>query len=366
MKFTSILLLLCLHVVITAQAAQLKTIHSGLKQPVELKFFPSSDKQLLVAGKEGELTFLNLSNEKQYQVHSFAVESGVEMGLLGLAFHPKFNDNRYLFVNYNPKEGELRTRVSRYTLGKNVQGEYRLSDEKIIIEVEQPHKNHNGGQVAFGREGYLYIGMGDGGSGGDPYGHGQNRETLLGNMLRIDINTEDKVPYVIPSDNPFVDQAPIHPEIWAYGLRNPWRFSFNGETLIVADVGQNKYEEVSVVEKGQNLGWNIMEGQHCFKPKKDCDKAGLTLPKITYDHKAGLSITGGYVYQGKLMPELFSHYIYADFILGGVWAAAYPSLSAPTKLFNADGINLSAFALDAKGEIYAADFASGDIYQLVP
>lgn len=366
MKLTSLLLLLAFSVSLTAQAAQLKTIFTGFEQPVEIKFFPQSTTDVLVAGKQGDLNFLNLTSKTSYKVHMFDVESAVEMGLLGLAFHPSFNNNSYIFVNYNPKEGEQRTRVSRFLLNKNNQGKYQLSNEKVIVEIKQPYQNHNGGQIAFGPDGYLYIGMGDGGAGGDPKGHGQNTKTLLGAMLRIDINTEDKIAYAIPADNPFIGKDGFRPEIWAYGIRNPWRFSFAGETLIVADVGQSKVEEVSVVERGDNLGWKIMEGNICFEPEKNCDQKGLVLPKVTYDHDEGLSITGGYVYTGKLMPKLHNHYIYADFILGGVWATSFPEFSTPVKLFDAKGINLSTFALDAKGELYSADFASGDIYQFIP
>ncbi|MGJ8692753.1 MAG: PQQ-dependent sugar dehydrogenase [Thalassotalea sp.] len=366
MKAIFLFVLFTVNVFCTAQAIQLKTIYTGLKQPVDIKFLPSSNTEMFVASKEGDLNFVNLEEKKHYNVHAFSVDSDVEKGLLGLAFHPQFTSNQYFFTNYNPAEGEQRTRVSRFTLSKNTDGFYTLSNEKIIIEINQPHQNHNGGQLAFGNDGYLYIGMGDGGGSGDPDGHGQNTKTLLGNMLRIDIDTAQHMPYAIPQDNPFINKEDFRPEIWAYGLRNPWRFSFEGSTLIVADVGQSKYEEVSVVEKGQNLGWNIMEGNHCFKPEKNCVKTSLTLPKLTYNHEEGLSITGGYVYKGKLMPELYNHYIYADFILGGVWSSLFPALNKSNRLFTATGINLSTFALDASGEIYSADFATSDIYQLVP
>ncbi|WP_083690061.1 PQQ-dependent sugar dehydrogenase [Colwellia sp. UCD-KL20] len=347
------------------QAVQLKEVITGIEQPTDVKFFPDSNIELLVAEKKGKLIFTDLLTKKIHTVHEFAVKSDIEMGLLGLVFHPDYSKNNFLFINYFPKEGKRRTRVSRFTLNKNAEN-YSLSNEKIILEIQQPYQNHNGGQLVFGPDKYLYIGMGDGGSAGDPKGHGQNTKTLLGNMLRIDINTNDSLPYAIPTDNPFIDKADFRPEIWAYGLRNPWRFSFAGDTLIVADVGQSMIEEVSVVEKGQNLGWNTMEGNKCFKPKKDCDQTGLTLPKVTYTHKDGLSITGGYVYTGTLIPDLHNHYIYADFILGGVWATSFPEFSTPIKLFDATGINLSTFALNSKGEIYTADYASGNIYQLVP
>ncbi len=360
----ALLLLSTLFITFASQALQLKAVVSDLNQPVDVKFFPSSNDQMLIAGKEGQLTFANLSDKSQYNVHEFKVKSGSEMGLLGLAFHPEYADNSYLFINYFPKKGDRVTRVSRFELAKK-DNKYSLLNEKVILEIEQPYRNHNGGQIAFGPDGYLYIGMGDGGSGGDPKGHGQNTQTLLGAMLRIDINTPNNVAYTVPSDNPFVGNTNYKPEIWAYGLRNPWRFSFAGNTLIAADVGQNKFEEVSIIEKGQNLGWNIMEATHCFEPKKNCNQDNLVLPKIEYPRSEGQSITGGYVYRGTLLPNLKQHYIYADFLSGNIWAADFPKFSATQKLLSKQG-NLSTFALSDNGEIYVAGYAKGKVYQLVP
>jgi len=348
----------------SSHSIQLKEVITDLNQPVDIKFFPASNTELLIAGKEGQLTFAKLDNNTQYSVQKFKVQSGSEMGLLGLVFHPNFVSNHYLYFNYIPKKGERRTRISRFSLTKKTD-KYTLSNEKIILEIEQPYRNHNGGQIAFGPDGYLYIGMGDGGSGGDPKGHGQNTQTLLGAMLRIDVNTADNVPYAIPKDNPFVNNPTFKPEIWAYGIRNPWRFSFANSILIMADVGQNKYEEVSIVGKGQNMGWNTMEATHCFKPKKNCDQTNLTLPKIEYSRDEGRSITGGYIYQGTLIPSLKNHYIYGDFLSGNIWAAKYPSLSSPIRLMSDQGY-LSTFARDENGEVYVAEYNKGIIYQIVP
>ncbi|MEP1552926.1 PQQ-dependent sugar dehydrogenase, partial [Paraglaciecola sp.] len=254
MKIT---LLFILIISFTSQATQLKKIVTNLEQPVDVKFFPHSNNELLIAGKKGKLTYIHLQQNKNYAVHEFNVKSGSEMGLLGLAFHPDYSDltnkvsddkNNYLFVNYFPKKGERRTRVSRFSLSQTSQG-YQLLNEKIVLEIKQPYSNHNGGQIAFGPDGFLYIGMGDGGSAGDPQGHGQNTQILLGSMLRIDINTLNDVPYAIPKDNPFINDSNFKPEIWAYGLRNPWRYSFAKDVLIVADVGQYKYEEISIIDK---------------------------------------------------------------------------------------------------------------------
>jgi len=361
MKF---FIVIALFLSFVTQAVQLKEVVTDLEQPVEIKFFPGSSANLLIAEKTGKLIFTNLTKNKKQTVHEFAVKSDSEMGLLGLAFDPNYAKNKFLFINYFPKEGERRTRVSRFTLNTDNE-KYNLSNEKIILEVNQPYQNHNGGQIAFGPDGYLYIGMGDGGSGGDPKGHGQNTQTLLGAMLRLDVNTANDVPYAIPQDNPFVNNANYKPEIWAYGLRNPWRFSFSGNTLIVADVGQNKYEEVSVLEKGQNMGWNILEGSHCFEPKENCNTSNLVQPKIEYGRDEGQSITGGYVYTGKLLSNLKNHYIYADFLSGNIWSADFPKFTKVTKLMSKQG-NPAAFTLDSQGEIYVTTYAKGIVYQLVP
>lgn len=365
--------LFVLFISFAGQATQLKQVVTGLEQPVDVKFFPDSNSELLIAGKKGELTYAHLKLNQNVTVHNFNVRSGSEMGLLGLAFHPEYSsresvvndqENNFLFVNYFPKKGDRRTRVSRFSLTQTSQG-YKLLDEKIILEIQQPYSNHNGGQIAFGPDGYLYIGMGDGGSAGDPQGHGQNTKTLLGNMLRIDINTPDKVPYSIPKDNPFIDNVNYQPEIWAYGLRNPWRYSFAEDVLIVADVGQYKYEEISIVNKGQNYGWNTMEASHCYQPKNQCNTAKLILPQLEYGRSEGQSITGGYVYKGNVNPTLKNHYIYADFVSGNIWGVPYPNFTSPTKLLSEQG-NISTFALDNHGELYLAGFSKGIIYQVVP
>ena len=375
MKFSVIILFL---ISFASQAAQLKPVITDLDQPVDVKFFPHSSSDLLIAGKAGKLVFANALNNDKYLIHEFAVKSGSEMGLLGLAFHPNYAENNFVFVNYFPKKGERRTRVSRFSLTKNKQEKrYSLTNEKVILEISQPYSNHNGGQIAFGPDSYLYIGMGDGGSANDPQGYSQNPNSLLGKMLRIDIDTPDNIPYSIPKDNPFLaaagTESNFKPEIWAYGLRNPWRFSFHKGVLIVADVGQNKFEEISIIEKGQNLGWNIMEASHCFKPKTNCNTTNLTLPKVEYGRSEGQSITGGYVYNGKFSTELKAklgagikeQYIYGDFMSGNIWSVSYPSFTSPTKLMSKQGY-LSTFALDADGEIYVAEYSKGIVYQIVP
>lgn len=347
---------------------QLKEVVTELEQPTDLLFLADNNQQLLVTEKTGRLLLINLTNNIQTPVHTFDVITDSELGLLGITLHPNFETNGFLFANYNPAEGERRTRISRFTLTINQQS-VSLSNEKIIIEVEQPYRNHNAGQIAFGPDGYLYIGMGDGGSGGDPKGHGQNLQTLLGTMLRVDINTDDNTPYSIPAGNPFVNHSKARDEIWAYGIRNPWRFTFHNDTLILADVGQSKLEEVNIIQKGKNYGWKIMEGTECYKGKnkeklQNCDKSQFEAPLITYGREDGLSITGGKVYTKGSMESLTNRYVYADFILGNIWSAKFPSFE-DNRLELASGLNISAFTLDLKGELYLADYANGKIHLAV-
>jgi glucose/arabinose dehydrogenase len=235
--------------------------------------------------------------------------------------------------------------------------------ESILLEIAQPFSNHKGGRLVFGPDGYLYLGPGDGGSAGDPNGNGQNRSVLLGKILRIDVAQS---PYGIPPDNPFAGNTEgFREEIYAYGVRNPWRFSFDSVTgwLWVADVGQDLYEEIDIVEKGKNYGWNIMEGKHCYGSPQ-CSTAGLVLPIWEYSHHEGQSITGGFVYRGAKLPELSGAYIYGDFVAGKIWALRYDGQAAPTNSLLSDtNLNISSFGIDKDGEIYFLAF-DGKIYTL--
>ncbi|WP_158969755.1 sorbosone dehydrogenase family protein [Paraglaciecola sp. L3A3] len=343
---------------------ELQSVLTEIEQPTDLLFLPDSKQELLIAEKNGGLLLANLEDQSHNTIYTFDVRTKSEMGLLGLTLHPDFKSNGYLFVNYNPKEGKRRTRISRFRLTL-LEHKGSLDNEKVILEVEQPYGNHNAGQLAFGPDGYLYVGMGDGGSGGDPKGHGQNRQTLLGTMLRLDINTPDNVPYQIPSDNPFINDKGSLDEIWAYGIRNPWRFTFYGDSLILADVGQNELEEVNIIHKGKNYGWKIMEGNKCFKDKKQsCDKSQFEPPLLTYGRDDGQSITGGVVYSKGSVKSLVNRYVYADYISGKIWSVNYPSfgdnqLEVDTNIF------ISSFALDNTGELYFTDFATGKIMKVV-
>ena len=294
-------------------------------------------------------------------------EENNEEGLLGLAFDPNYKNNSYFYVYYsaaNPR----RSVVSRFSIS---QADPNLADagsELIIMEVAQPYGNHNGGQLAFGPDGYLYVGLGDGGSGGDPLGNGQNPATLLASIIRIDVSggSGDKN-YIVPSDNPFVGTAGARAEIWAYGLRNPWRFSFDSGTglLWVGDVGQSDWEEVDIIKKGSNYGWNTMEGAHCFSPSTGCDANGLELPLVEYGHNAGCSITGGYVYRGPDTPSLQGVYVYGDFCSGKIWGLRYDGGVITEHILLADsGLAIASFGQDQVGSVYILSRNDG-IYQLV-
>jgi glucose/arabinose dehydrogenase len=232
------------------------------------------------------------------------------------------------------------------------------------LEIAQPFPNHKGGQIAFGSDGYLYIGMGDGGSGGDPLGNGQNRSTLLGKILRIDVNAPSAGRnYDIPADNPFVDNTlGYREEIYAYGLRNPWRFSFDSATgkLWVGDVGQDWIEEIDVIEKGKNYGWNIMEGTLCYNPPSGCNETGLELPLYEYNHTLGNAIIGGYIYHGSALPELAGDYVYGDYASGRIWALA---ANATNTLLVNSNLTISSFGVDENKELYVCAF-DGKIYNL--
>lgn len=280
-----------------------------------------------------------------------------ERGLLGLAFHPDFEQNGQFFINYTDTQGD--TSVARYTVSTDNPDATAPDSAKIILNVHQPFANHNGGDIAFGPDGYLYIGMGDGGSGGDPQGNGQDPEALLGKILRIDVNgTEGDKAYAIPDDNPSVNNPALAPEVWAMGVRNPWRFSFDRTTgdMYMGDVGQNQYEEVNfqpaASEGGENYGWNITEGMHQYSGAPVPD--GLVSPFFEYRHSdGGCSVTGGYVYRGEALPDLQGVYLFGDYCSGNVWASYRDGAGAwQTNVFMQTNFQISSFGEDASGEVY--------------
>ncbi len=293
--------------------------------------------------------------------------AGSEEGLLGLAFHPDYANNGYFYVDYtasNPK----RTIIARFSVDQTDPNQADRNNGMVMLEVIQPYSNHNGGQITFGPDGYLYIAMGDGGSAGDPEGNGQSLFTLLGKILRIDVDaTSGNLNYSIPSDNPFVGNPQgYREEIYVYGLRNPWRFSFDFQTgwLWAADVGQNRVEEIDFIEEGTNYGWNIMEGNLCYNPSESCNQTGLEMPIWTYGHDQGNSITGGFVYRGEGLSDLVGSYIYADFGSGRIWSLRYDGVNAPTnKQLSDTNLSITSFGLDEENELYFCAF-DGKIYVL--
>jgi glucose/arabinose dehydrogenase len=299
-----------------------------------------------------------------------SVLSGGEEGLLSVAFHPQYATNGFLYVYHTITGGN--NVVERYHVSASPD-QADASSRMLILTIPHPNfPNHNGGLLTFGTDGLLYIGTGDGGGGGDPNGNGQKTTTLLGKILRIDVNRGN--PYAIPADNPFAnDTTGKAKEIWAYGLRNPWRYAFDPPSglLYIADVGQSNWEEVDAVTAttpGVDYGWNIMEGMHCYPPgTATCNISGLTLPVTEYDHSFGCSITGGYVYRGSTYPQMVGLYFFADFCSGRIWALDQPSPGVWRKTDVLDTSHaITSFGLDRNGELYLTDGNDGGLYHLVP
>ncbi|MGD8427906.1 MAG: PQQ-dependent sugar dehydrogenase [Balneolaceae bacterium] len=359
-----------------SDAASYQTVEAfpslSFDEPVDLQHAGDQSNRIFVVEKNGLIwVFQNeeTTNSKSVflDIRDRVDDSGSEEGLLGLAFHPDFENNGYFYVNYTASNPS-RTVIARFKVSEQNADVADENSELQIMTYEQPYSNHNGGQLAFGPDGYLYIAVGDGGSGGDPQGNGQNRQTLLGSILRIDVDIQSNGDnYAIPPDNPFAGNSQnFREEIFAYGLRNPWRFSFDPDNgrLWAGDVGQNDYEEIDIIENGNNYGWNIMEGTHCYSPSSGCDTSGLTMPVIDYDHSQGISITGGYVYRGPTLSSLTGLYIYGDYGSGRIWSLDYSNPDAPvnTQLLRAD-FSISSFGVDENSELYICGF-NGKIYKL--
>jgi len=342
-------------------------------RPVDLQAPGDGSSRLFVVEQRGVIyVFDNSSSVGSKSVfldiQSQVEDSGNEEGLLGLAFHPDYAESGYFYVDYTASVPD-RSVISRFKVSDTNPDSADPASEFVLLEVAQPYSNHNGGQLGFGPDGYLWISLGDGGSGGDPEGNGQDPTTLLGSILRIDPDTSGgSLNYGIPPDNPFVGNPDgYREEIYAYGLRNPWRFSFDAVTgrVWAGDVGQNAYEEIDIIESGKNYGWNIMEGFHCYGGSP-CDTTGLTLPVWEYDHSdsGGYSITGGYVYQGDSLPGIEGLYIYADYVSGRIWSLDYDGTGPAVNRELLDtSLNISSFGTDAAGEIYLCAF-DGHIYRL--
>ena len=334
-------------------------------EPVALAFPDDGANVGFVVEKRGRVFALIADDDAELflDIRDRVRDRGNEEGLLSLAFDPDFASNRHFYVYYTASDPR-RSVISRFTALPDDPTRADHDSEKLILEVEQPYSNHNGGQILFGPDGFLYVGLGDGGSAGDPKINGQNLGTLLGAMLRLDVSALDSTgAYAIPPDNPFVGVEGARPEIWAYGLRNPWRFTFDRETgdLWAADVGQNAFEEIDLIRPGLNYGWSVMEGEECFsRSRHPCDTGGLEPPIAVYGRDGGCSVTGGYVYRGSRLPALYGAYAYADFCSGKIWALRYDGQRVTESLRIADTqLNISSFAEDPNGELYILDLDGG-------
>ncbi len=349
----------------TIPQLELQRVADGFTRPVYLTHAGDGSNRLFIVEQAGVIKIIRNGQTLATPFLDIRdrIESGGEKGLLSVAFHPKYEENGRFFVNYTArKEGILKTVIAEYRVSSSNPD---LADrtERIILEIEQPFGNHNGGLNKFGPDGFLYIGLGDGGAAGDPFNFAQNLASLLGKFLRIDI---EKEPYAIPQDNPFVGRADAQGEIWAYGLRNPWRFSFDRCTgrLFAGDVGQNRLEEIDLIEKGKNYGWRTMEGSQCYDPPTLCNTQGLELPIAEYDHSLGCSVTGGYVYRGTQFPNLIGHYLFGDYCSGRIWSLGQESTGRWTMRQLIDSpFSISSFGEDERGELYVVHYG-GAIYRV--
>lgn len=343
---------------------QLEQVATGLSSLVDLAV-PPGDARLFLVEQRGRILIVRNGSALQNPFLDIRdrVVSGGERGLLGLAFPPDYATSGVFYVDYTGAGGE--TRVSRFRLSSPDQAD--PASEEIILRVDQPFSNHNGGQIAFGPDGMLYVALGDGGSGGDPLGAGQDAGSLLGSLLRIDVRGSGS--YTVPPDNPFVGQPDRRDEIWATGLRNPWRFSFDATEgrVYIGDVGQNRFEEINVAPAttaGLNYGWNRMEGLECFQ--SGCDQSGLTLPAYVYGRSDGCSVTGGVVYRGAAIPSLRGAYLFSDFCQGWIRALRLAGNdSADVQQLDLSVTSPSAFGVDSAGEVYVVSL-DGSVFRLVP
>lgn len=351
----------------TSQGLAVQKVASGFNNPVYLTA-PAGDGRLFVVEQIGRIQIVQNGQTlgTPFLDITAKVQNGGERGLLSMAFHPQYATNGYFYVDYTDGSGD--TQVERYTVSANP----NLADGAsavLILSVQQPYANHNGGMVQFGPDGMLYVGLGDGGSGGDPQGNGQNRSSLLGALLRLDVDGGS--PYAIPADNPFVGQGGARGEIWAYGLRNPWRFAFDPPSgmLIIADVGQNAWEEIDVVPAtsgGRNFGWNVMEGAHCYG-QASCNQSGLTLPVLEYPTTGSTcSVIGGFVYRGSAIPTVDGTYFYSDWCGGFLRGFRLNNgmVTGQTEWSIDDIGQVLSFGQDAQNELYILG-QNGFVYRIV-
>lgn len=352
-----------------AYRVALEPLVSGLERPLFVTHAGDGSGRLFVVEQGGTIRvvrdgrllatpFLDLTSQLD--------TSSGERGLLGLAFAPDYATSGRLYVAHTAPGPKVV--IARYRVSSDPDRADPAS-RATVLDMKDPAGNHNGGMLAFGPDGFLYHGSGDGGSAGDPWDNARDKRSLLGKLLRLDVATE---PYAIPADNPFARGGGA-PEVWAYGLRNPWRFSFDRSTgeLWIGDVGQNAWEEVNVEDPkrggGLNYGWKTMEGLHCFSPRQGCDPSGLELPVHEYGHDAGCSVTGGYVYRGEALPELAGAYLFSDYCKGTLWSLVRtPDGRAEVNVLLETRMQVSSFGEDEAGEIYLCDHGNGAVFRMIP
>ncbi len=352
-----------------ADALQLQLVTNNLFRPVAITHAGDGSGRLFITEQNGRIRVWDGTQLLPTPFLSISplVSCCGERGLLSVAFHPGYETNGLFYVNYT-RSGDGATVIARYSVS-TTNANIANTNATILLTIPQPFSNHNGGQLQFGPDGYLYIGMGDGGDAEDPQNNGQRLDTLLGKMLRIDV--DGAAPYAIPPDNPFVGVAGALPEIWSYGLRNPWRFSFDRLTgdLFIGDVGQYAYEEINFQPAGspggENYGWRLMEGFHCFNPTNNCNDGSLTLPILEYSHSLGNAVTGGYRYRGAQMPQFSGTYFYGDYGAGRIWGATNNGATWTTTELTNTAFLVSTFGEDEQGELYITHYATnGALYRI--
>lgn len=360
----------------TPPSISLQAIATGFSSPLDLEQPPDNSGRLFVVEQGGFIKIIQSGTvlpQPFLDVSSKIVpnSAGTEMGLLGVTFHPAFQQNRKFYVNYvRLNAGQIQSVISEFQARAANPNMADPASERILLVANQVSNfpNHKAGQLAFGPDGFLYFGLGDGGGAGDPFGHGQDTNILLGKIMRIDVNsTSPGLPYAIPADNPFANGGGL-PEIFAIGFRNPWRFSFDHASgrLFVADVGQDKFEEVDIVQKGGNYGWNTMEGMHCFNPPSGCNMTGLQLPIVEIPHPEGQAVIGGFVYHGTALAGLQGQYIFGD-LNGRIWTLLEnPPGTFTRTLLNNTGLTISSFGQDQSGELYVVDIGNGRVLKVQP